>query len=91
MEKALSEGPGAATGFLLSFFSFFACPPSLGVSRFVLLPVGNGVLGWTRSAEEQRGDGVGGSKTESAGRGHRREVGSPSRSPGKFKKSPAKC
>lgn len=60
-------------------------------ARFVLLPVRNGVLGWTRSAEKQRGDGVGGCKTGSAGRGHRREVGSPSRSAGKFKKSPAKC
>lgn len=87
MEKALFEGPGVGPGF--GYLS--STSPSLGASRFVPLPVGNGVLGWTGPAEEQRSGGAGGGKTGSAGRGDRREVGSPSHSPGKFKKSPAKC
>lgn len=83
MEKALSEGPGAATGLLLPFFtsSFSGCSPRR-----------EPCLGVAQPAKEQRGDRAGGGgKTGSAGRGHRREVGSPSHSPDKFKKSPAKC
>lgn len=87
MEKALAEGPGAGTGFP-SFAAAFSSRVPAGLSlssrgeRRLRVGPSGGVDG-RRGSQAVR--------LCPLGQRHRREVGSVSYSPCKFKTSPAKC